>query len=51
VLIESEVTRKIMARRLLRTVQKRHTLAGDLHRRPAAWAQIAEHARGKLLAV
>lgn len=48
-LVEQHATRKMMARRLLRTVQKRHTLAGNLWRWPAAWSQIAEAARGRVL--
>jgi glycosyltransferase involved in cell wall biosynthesis len=46
--VESESLRKIMARRLLKDVQKRHTLAVNLHRWPAAWSEIAESARGRL---
>lgn len=52
VLIEQHATRKMMAKRLLKTVEKRHSLAGNLWRWPAAWAQIAESARvGRLVAV
>lgn len=52
VLIDSHATRRMMARRLLRTVEKRHSLAKNLGRWPAAWAQIAESARmGRLVTV
>lgn len=44
-LINSNAERQMMARRLLRTVEKRHTLAGNLHRWPAAWATIEYEAR------
>lgn len=47
-LVESHAQRQIMARRLLRTVEKRHSLAGNLWRWPAAWQQIAESARGRI---
>jgi len=51
-LIESNATRRMMAKRLLKTVEKRHSLAGNLWRWPAAWSQIAESARvGRLVAV
>jgi glycosyltransferase involved in cell wall biosynthesis len=46
--------RSLMAGRLLRTVEKHHSLARNLWRWPAAWAEIQESARsrrGKLLAV
>lgn len=46
-LVERPALRSMMARRLLRTVEKRHMLAGNLWRWPAAWAEIAESARGK----
>lgn len=45
VLIEQHATRKMMAKRLLRTVEKRHTLAGNLWRWPAAWSAIQESAK------
>jgi glycosyltransferase involved in cell wall biosynthesis len=45
VLIEQHATRKMMAKRLLKTVERRHSLAGNLWRWPAAWSQIAESAR------
>ena len=51
-LIESNATRQMMARRLLRTVEKHHSLEGNLHRWPQAWAQIAEtvrERRGRLI--
>ena len=48
-LIDSHATRRMMARRLLRTVEKRHSLAGNLWRWPAAWAQIAESVKVKRL--
>ena len=44
-LIESEAHRKIMQRRLMKTIEKRHTLAGNLWRWPAAWQQIADERR------
>lgn len=46
-LIDSPSTRSMMARRLLRTVEKRHALSLNLWRWPAAWATIAESARGR----
>lgn len=48
-LVEHEATRKILARRLLKSIEKRHSLAGNLHRWPEAWAGIAESARGRLV--
>jgi glycosyltransferase involved in cell wall biosynthesis len=53
VLIESNALRRMMATRLLRTVEKHHSLAGNLFRWPAAWSQIAESARtrGRLVTV
>jgi glycosyltransferase involved in cell wall biosynthesis len=51
-LIESPATRRIMARRLLKHVERHHTLAGNLHRWPAAWTTIQESAKtGRLVAV
>jgi hypothetical protein len=44
VLIESNATRRMMATRLLKTVEKRHSLAGNLWRWPAAWSAIQESA-------
>lgn len=52
VLIERPALRSMMAKRLLRTVAKRHALAVNLWRWPAAWSMIAETARvnrGKLI--
>jgi glycosyltransferase involved in cell wall biosynthesis len=48
-LIEHPARRSMMARRLLKTVEKRHSLAGNLHRWPMAWSQIAEATRGRIL--
>jgi glycosyltransferase involved in cell wall biosynthesis len=48
-LIESHATRQMMARRLLRTVEKRHSLEGNLWRWPAAWSQIQESTRERLV--
>ena len=51
-LVESHGTRQIMAKRLLKTTQRKYSLAGNLWRWPAAWAQIAESAkvsRGSLI--
>lgn len=52
-LIERPSLRAMMATRLLKTVEKHHSLARNLWRWPAAWAQIAESAqtRGRLVAV
>jgi glycosyltransferase involved in cell wall biosynthesis len=47
VLIERAALRSMMNRRLMKTVEKRHTLAGNLHRWPAAWQTIAETARNR----
>ncbi len=44
-LIESHALRQMMAKRLLRTVQKHHTLERNLWRWPHAWAQIAQSAQ------
>lgn len=44
-LVSSEATRRIMARRLLRVVERKCSLAVNLHRWPASWQTIAEHAR------
>jgi glycosyltransferase involved in cell wall biosynthesis len=46
--------RSMMARRLLRVVERQHTLDANLWRWPSAWATIAESAaerRGRLVAV
>jgi glycosyltransferase involved in cell wall biosynthesis len=43
-MVERPALRSIMARRLLRVVERHHTLDGQLWRWPAAWAQIAERA-------
>lgn len=53
VLVEQHATRRMMAKRLLKTVEKRHSLDGNLWRWPAAWSQIAESARtrGRLVTV
>lgn len=48
-LVESHAQRQIMATRLLKTVERRYSLAVNLWRWPAAWSQIAEHARGRVL--
>ncbi|HEX5164239.1 MAG TPA: glycosyltransferase, partial [Thermomicrobiales bacterium] len=40
--------RRLMQGRLLKTVEKRHSLAGNLWRWPSAWQQIAESARGRV---
>jgi O-antigen biosynthesis protein len=52
-LIEKPALRSMMATRLLRTVERKHSLARELWRWPAAWSQIAESARtrGRLVAV
>ena len=53
-LVERPAARSIMARRLLRVVERQHTLAGNLHRWPKAWQRIADDAgarRGRLVAV
>lgn len=48
-LLSKPALRSMMARRLLKTVEKRHSLAVNLWRWPAAWSQIAEAARGRIL--
>lgn len=50
-LVERPALRSMMARRLLRVVEKRHALDVNLWRWPAAWSTIAESARGRLVAV
>src|SRR5262252_4730743 len=53
-LVEHPARRAILARRLLKVVEREHTLEGQLWRWPAAWAAIAEDAlsrRGRLVAV
>jgi glycosyltransferase involved in cell wall biosynthesis len=44
-LVDRPAFRAILARRLLRLVEKPHTLDVNLHRWPEAWATIAESAR------
>jgi glycosyltransferase involved in cell wall biosynthesis len=44
-LVRSNPERQMMARRLLRTVEKHHSLAGNLWRWPAAWATISASAQ------
>ena len=46
-LIERPALRSMMARRLLRTVEKKHSLAGNLWRWPAAWSAIQESTKVK----
>jgi glycosyltransferase involved in cell wall biosynthesis len=46
-LVERPALRAIVARRLLRVVEKRHTLEANLWRWPAAWSAIAEDARAR----
>lgn len=48
-LVESPSLRQHMARRLLKAVEKHHTLDKNLWRWPAAWAQIAECAQRRLV--
>lgn len=48
-LIDRPSLRHLMQGRLLKTVERRHSLARNLHRWPQAWANIAEHARGRIL--
>jgi len=53
-LVERPALRAMMARRLLRVVEKRHALEVNLWRWPAAWSAIAEDAlrrRGRLVEV
>lgn len=52
-LIERPSFRPIMAKRLLKTVERKHSLDGNLWRWPAAWATIQESARvrGRLVTV
>ena len=53
-LVARPALRSIMAKRLLKVVERRHSLAGSLYRWPEAWAAIAEDARarrGRLVAV
>lgn len=49
VLVESHATRRMMAKRLLKTVEKRHSLDGNLWRWPAAWAMISEASQRRLV--
>ena len=44
-LIQSPALRSMMARRLLRAVEKQHALSVNLWRWPAAWAEIQQAAR------
>lgn len=46
-LIEHPATRSMMATRLRKTVEKRHALANNLWRWPAAWQTIQDAARGR----
>jgi glycosyltransferase involved in cell wall biosynthesis len=51
-LVESPRRRRMLALRLLRAVERKYSLAENLHRWPSAWAAIAEDARvrrGKLV--
>jgi len=48
-LIERPAERSMMARRLLRTVERKHSLAGNLHRWPDAWENIREAAQRGLI--
>jgi hypothetical protein len=53
-LIERPSVRSMVARRLLKTVERQHSLASQLWRWPSAWQQIADDARarrGRLVAV
>jgi glycosyltransferase involved in cell wall biosynthesis len=43
-LVESNALRQMMARRLIKVVEKHHSLAGNLWRWPAAWSAIQESA-------
>lgn len=44
-LIESPSLRSMMTRRLLKTVERKYSLARNLHAWPDAWARIADEAR------
>lgn len=48
-LIESESRRRIMARRLLRKVERQHSLSVNAWRWPAAWSSIVATFRARLL--
>lgn len=48
-LIDRPSLRSLMQGRLLKTVERRHSLARNLHRWSDAWSQIAERARGRLI--
>ena len=48
-LIEKPALRSMMARRLLKVVERKYSLRVNLWRWPAAWSQIAESARGRIL--
>lgn len=50
-LVEQHATRKMMAKRLLKTVERKHSLDGNLWRWPSSWQAIADDAatrRGRL---
>jgi glycosyltransferase involved in cell wall biosynthesis len=49
-LIESHALRKMMNKRLLKVVEKKYSLAVNLHRWPDAWSQIAE-SRSRIIQV
>ncbi len=48
-LIARPALRRMMQRRLLKTVERKHSLKANLWRWPSAWAQIQETARGRIL--
>lgn len=48
-LVEDRWLRQRMAKRLLKRVQRDHSLDGNLWRWPASWQQIRESARGRIL--
>jgi glycosyltransferase involved in cell wall biosynthesis len=48
-LIEHPSLARMMQRRLLKIVEREHTLDGNLWRWPVAWQQIAESARDRLV--
>ena len=53
-LLEHPAHRAILARRLLKVVEREHSLDGNLHKWPEAWQRIADDARvrrGRLVAV
>jgi glycosyltransferase involved in cell wall biosynthesis len=51
ILVESNAQRSMMQRRLIRYVERHHSLAGNLWRWPAAWATIREAAMSRRLVV